>query len=279
MDISFDNLVAKLDSWTDQIVLMIPNILLAIITLAIFYFISRLVKKWVFKLTQRFSDNIAVNRLLANTVAILVGVLGLILILKILKLDQAITSVLAGAGIVGLAIGIAFQEPILNIFSGVSIAVRRSFNVGDIIKTSSHEGIITEINLRVTRIKTFTGEDVFIPNKMIVQNPVENYTLTSERRVDITCGVAYDSNLDQVKSVAIQSIKERVDYDTSKPIEFYYNEFGDSSINFTLRYWIKTAHQKPYLALRSDGIQAIKKAFSDNGINIPFPIRTIQIQK
>ena len=92
---------------------------------------------------------------------------------------------------------------------------------------------------------------------------------------DLTCGVSYGDDLQLVRDVALRAIEEAVDYNKEKPVELFYTEFGNSSINFTLRFWLNNTAQKAYLQAQSEAIMALKKAFDENDITIPFPIRTL----
>lgn len=270
----------KIYGWLEAFVLMLPNIFIALVVLVAFVFLARFSKKGFLRLMQKFSDNKAVNRLLANIITVIVALVGLFIALGILDLSKTVTSLLAGAGVVGLAIGLAFQDPILNVISGVILSVKRvPFEIGDLIKTNDFYGHVSRISLRTTIIKSLSGEDIILPNKMVVQNPIVNYTFSAERRVDIACGAHYSSNLEQVREVAIKAIENNITTLESKEIEFMFTEFADSSINFTLRYWIHETGEKDYLESRGNSIIAIKKAFDENDINIPFPIRTLEFSQ
>lgn len=266
----------KFDSWLHEFILLLPNLAIAIVVVVLFFFLSRYVKKFLLKVISKLSGNEAVSRLMSNLLTAAFLAIGLFLALGIMGLDKTVTSLLAGAGILGLAIGLAFQDPILNVISGVIMSFKKPFNIGDTITSNGFNGVIMSITLRSTHIKTFTGEDVFIPNKLVLQNPMENFTLTKWRRVDIECGISYHEDLEKVKSIAIQAIESSVEFDTSKPVEFLYSGFGDSSINFDLRFWLTLAEEKNYLESKSEGIIALKKAFDREGITIPFPMRTIE---
>lgn len=273
---AFNKLASKLEVWLENFVLLLPNLGIGIALMVIFVFLSRYIKKTVLHLVSKISQNEAVNRLMSNLITITFLLIGLFLVLGILSLDKTVTSLLAGAGILGLAVGLAFQDPILNVISGVIMSFKKPFNIGDTITSNNYNGVIKAITLRSTQLKTFTGEDVFIPNKLVLQNPMENFTLTQWRRVDIQCGVSYNDDLDKVKEIAVNAIQKSVEYDDSKPIEFLYSGFGDSSINFDLRFWLTVSEEKNYLQSKSEAIIAIKKAFDANGITIPFPIRTVE---
>jgi small conductance mechanosensitive channel len=124
-------------------------------------------------------------------------------------------------------------------------------------------------------IVTPLGLEVILPNRMVIQNPLTNYTNTQERRVEIACGISYGDDLEEVEKITRQAIEEGVDYDKNRPIDFFYTDYGDSSINFIIRYWMDRASQPDFLKARHEGIMAMKKAFDENDITIPFPIRTL----
>lgn len=275
MESSVDKLLDKLYGWWESFLLMMPNLLIALAVLVASVFVGRLLKKLAVKIMRRFSDNSAVIKLMSNIITVVVFVAGFFIALGILHLDKTVTSLLAGAGVVGLAISLAFQDPILNVISGVMMSMREPFKIGDMVESNGFFGHITQISLRSTRIKKFSGEDVIIPNKMVLQNPIENYSLTKYRRVEIPCGVGYGDDLEKVEKVAVKAIKENIPHDKERPVDLIYTEFGDSSINFILRFWLDVVEQGNYLEVKSKAIKLIKKTFDENEINIPFPIRTL----
>lgn len=273
---AINKLTEKLVGWGEGLVLMLPNLAVAIFVAIGFFFVAKYGRKIIRKLMGKVSDNQGVNRLMSNIGTAIIGIVGLFVALGILELDKTVTSLLAGAGVVGLAIGLAFQEPILNIFSGITMSIRKIVQIGDHIETNGIEGTVDKINLREVRLKLFTGEEIIIPNKMIIQNPLKNFTVNGERRLDLSCGVSYNDDLERVQEIAIQAIEESdVDHDEKKPLEVFYEGFGDSSINFQLRIWLNLCDKHSYLKSRSQAIISMKKAFDKEGINIPFPIRTL----
>lgn len=264
-----------LGGWVDGFMSNLPNLVLAVIVLALSIFLSRYVKKYFSKAVYRISSNHTVNSLLVNIATAAFLIVMLFVVLGILGLDTALTSLLAGAGVVGLAIGLAVQEPLMNVFSGILMSTKRLYNVGDLIESNGYYGIIQQVNLRSTIIKQMSGEEVLLPNKMIIQNPLTNYTVSKERRLDFSCGISYGDDLEKVKRITTEAIEREVDYDKNRPVEFFYNEFGNSSINFVVRVWLRQTTQKNLLATQSQVVMAMKKAFDKNDITIPFPIRTL----
>jgi small conductance mechanosensitive channel len=273
--VSLDKLVAKLEGWLDDLIVLLPNIILAALVMGIGLLLTRVVRKWVSRAINRFSGHKTVNKLFVNVLSAAFVLLVLFVVLSILQLDTALQSLLAGAGVAGLAIGLALQDPILNLFSGIMMATRRTFRLGDLVETSGFMGTVEKISLRSTVIRTFQGQEVVLPNKLIYQHAFVNYTSSGQRRVDLSCGVSYGDDLQQVKEVALKAVEESVVVDESKPIDLYYTEFGSSSINFVLRFWLDQCRQKDFLTAQSEAIMALKAAFDRADITIPFPIRTL----
>lgn len=267
----------KLEGWINEFVLMMPNAVIALIIMVLVYFSSRYIKKGTQNVLSRFDvDRTIIN--LATSISTTVFVLiGLFMALSVLNLNQAVTSLLAGAGLIGLAVGLAFQEPIINTISGILMTFKKTYRAGDLVETNDILGTIQRIDLRNTYIQQLSGELVVIPNKSVIQNPLKNITVSGERRVDINCGISYSDDLEEVKEVAIQAIKDDVIFDQDRDVQFYYEGFGDSSINFTLRFWLSMTRQPDFLQAKSDAIIALKKAFDQEAITIPFPIRTLDI--
>ncbi len=273
---AYTSAVTKASEWSTQLVDMLPNIVLAVIILIIFYFIAKYAKKGVQRAGRNLSDNQALNKLLGTITYVVIIFFGLFIALGVMNLDKAVTSLLAGAGIVGLALGFAFQDIAANFISGVIIAITRPFKIGDVVESNSYQGTIRKINLRSTEIETFQGNQVLLPNKQVFGNPLINYSEKGERRVDLELGVSYEDNLEKVKEVAINTIEDLDFVEEDRGVELFYTEFGGSSIKFSLRFWINYAQkQASFLDSKSQAIMAIKQAFNENDIEIPYPITTL----
>jgi small conductance mechanosensitive channel len=136
-------------------------------------------------------------------------------------------------------------------------------------------GRIEAVNLRDTTLITLQGQRLIIPNKNVFQNSIENFSSTGKRRLDFTVGVSYGDDLEKVRSLVKECLANLPQRDMEKEVEVFYDEFGDSSINFKLRIWLNSVHQADYLHAKSEAIIVIKKTFDSNDITIPFPIRTL----
>lgn len=272
----FELVQERIQSWISSIIALLPNMVAAVLIFIIFLILSRILKKIVKKSFRKLIRSHAALNLVANLSSFIIVAVGFVIMLGVLELEKTVTSLLAGAGIIGLAISFAFQDVTANFVSGVLIAFRKPFEVNDIIETNDYMGTIEEINLRYTLIRTFQGQAIVMPNKMIFNNPLINYTENGMRRIDLAVGISYGDDLEKVKHVTLDAVKNLDGIMQEKEIMFHYSEFGNSSINFVIRFWVQyRLTHKSYLDGLHNAIVAIKKAYDENDITIPFPIRTL----
>ncbi|MGN8224774.1 mechanosensitive ion channel family protein [Gracilimonas sp. BCB1] len=254
---------------------MLPNLAVALLVVIVFYAIAKGIRKFVGKVLSKVTTNKTVTGLAQTVLGVLVIGIGVFIALSILNLDGMVTSLLAGAGIIGLALGFAFQDIASNFISGVLLSVRHPFGIGDIIETNDLFGTVEKLNLRNTVIRTPQGQIIYVPNKVVYENPFINYTKNGERRIDLACGVSYGDDLEKARKIAIEAIEKLDMRDTSRDVELYFDEFGGSSVNFKIRFWIAFDKLPQYWGAQSEAIIALKKAFDENDIMIPYPIRTL----
>jgi small-conductance mechanosensitive channel len=265
----------KLYTWGREFVRMLPNLLLAVLIILVGLYLSKIVKRFATRVFSRLSHGAVITNLFGSFVYLTCVGITIFAALSVLQLDKALTSLLAGAGIAGIALAFAFQDIAANFMSGILITIRRPLRVGDIVKVKDYMGKVHAVNLRDTVVLTFQGQMVIIPNKDVLQNPIENFSLLGKRRMDLSVGVSYGEDLEKVKEVTLKAVSGISGLSPSDDITFFYEEFADSSINFTLRIWAATPEQVDYLRVRSEAIIRIKQAYDEAGITIPFPIRTL----
>jgi small conductance mechanosensitive channel len=268
-------LFEKLQGWMTEFVVLIPNLLLALVVVGVAWFAAKGIRKGIYRTVHRLTDNVPISGLLGTMARVGVVGVSLFFALGLVGLDKTVTSLLAGLGVVGLALGFAFQDIAANFMSGFMMALRRPFDVGDLVEVADHKAKVNRITLRATELETLDGLSVLIPNKDIFQGAITNFTRTATRRLDVRVGVAYGDDLERVQRViqgAIEGLENRL---ADRDAEVFFDEFGDSSINFTVRVWLAQSDERTYRHTRSQAIIAIKKAFDANGITIPFPIRTL----
>jgi small conductance mechanosensitive channel len=271
----FELLTTKLVTWYEAAITLLPNLVLALVILALFIIVAKASRKFGSWALRKSSLTPVLTNLILTITYLTILVLGVFTSLEILHLDKTVTSLLAGAGVIGLALGFAFQEIASNFISGFFIATNQPYKMGDIVEIDGTLGEVTSIKLRTTSITTFQGLEKIMPNKLMFTSPFINYTTTPKRRLDIEVGVSYADDLEKVEEVTKKALEDTPERLSSREVEVYFSEFGASSINLSARVWVKYPGHQSYLKARHRAVINIKKAFDKNNISIPFPIRTL----
>lgn len=275
--VPFDKLIHKLESWLDFVILKTPNIILGTFVLLFFIVLSKVIGRGVGKLADKITDRHNLKYLIKKFFLFFIQLIGVFAALNIIGLDKTVTSLLAGAGIIGLALSFAFQNIASNFISGILIAVRHSYEVGDWITTQEVSGKVLQVSIYHTVILTDTGQHVVVPNKEVLEQPLINYSRTGKRQVELIVGISYTDDLDQVMEIAHSSLSSVNSLLKDEKTTLYYKEFDDFSINLEVNFWINFKTKRDHDIAVSDAIRAIKKAFDKNGIVIPYPIRTVEL--
>jgi small conductance mechanosensitive channel len=184
------------------------------------------------------------------------------------------TSFVAVIGAAGLAVGLALQGSLANFAAGFLLIVFRPFKQGDYIEGGGTAGIVDEIQLFTTLLKTPDNKKVIIPNAKLSGDNVINYSAMATRRLDLVFGVSYTSDIPKVRSVLLKvaAADPRILTDPAPMVAI--KELGDSSVNFLLRVWMKTGD---FWGVNFDTIEKVKMAFDSERISIPFPQRDVHL--
>ncbi|NVJ87232.1 MAG: mechanosensitive ion channel family protein [Algoriphagus sp.] len=254
------------------------SILPKLVYAALFYFIGRwivgkLVRSFE-KILEKRESNPSLNNFLVGVIKALLYVSLIIGIATILGVP--LTSFVAVLGAAGLAIGLALQGSLSNFAGGVLILLFKPFKVDDVITAQGHTGTVREIGIIYTRMTTFDNKEIIIPNGGLANSDVINMSTQQKRRVDMTVGVAYGTNIKVARETILAIFKndERVLQDP-EPVVFL-NNFGDSSLDLVIRVWTEAPNLWP---VYFDSMEAINLAFEEKGIEIPFPQRVVHQAK
>ena len=242
------------------------NILLA---LAIFV-LGRWVARGIVALIRRLLVRAKLDTILQNFIlSILHGVLLLVVVVAALdRLGVDTTSLVALIGAAGLAIGLALQDSLKNFAAGVMLIVFRPFRAGDFVEAAGTQGVVEKINIFSSTFRTPDNREIVIPNGAIYADVITNYSARSTRRIDLIFGIGYDDDIRKAKSVieSVLAADSRILKDPAPVIAVA--ELGASSVDLHVRPWVVTAD---YFATMCDLKEAVKIAFDENGISIPFP--------
>jgi len=258
----------KLDKWFDLSIGYIPNVVMAILLLVVFRYLAGYGGRLMAKGLAKASENEALVSLVSSLTRIIILTTGLFFALGILGLEKTVTSMVAGAGVIALALGFAFQDLTTNFISGAFIAIQRPIKVGDIIETNGFTGRVKSINLRSVIIDNLAGQQVEIPSKDIFQKPITNFTHSGERRVQVECGVAFNEDLALIERISVEAVQSLGFLSKIRTVDFSYTKFGANTIDFQVQFWIDQIKIGPGSA-KSEAIKVLKSAFDIHGIAIP----------
>jgi small conductance mechanosensitive channel len=248
-----------------------------VIALAIFYLgkmVISLVVRGIRKVMQRQEVDKTLETFVCNLVRMVLLVI--VIIAAIGQLGIQTTSFIAIFGAAGLAVGLALQGSLSNFAAGVLIVLFRPYRVGDFIEAAGISGVVEQVQILTTILKTGDNKQIIVPNGQIMDSIITNYSANDKRRVDMVVGVSYDDDLDKVRSTIEELIaaEERVLEEPACTIAV--SALADSSVNFVVRPWVKTAD---YWGVMFDLTEAIKKRFDKEGISFPFPQQDVHLYK
>ncbi len=254
--------------------------ILVLAILSVTFFLARLVVGVVNLYSSRAGGVFVTTTLFANLSKGLVLVLGILVILQTLGIS--ITPVLTALGVGGLAAALALQDTLSNLFAGIQIIASRQIRPGDYVRLASgEEGIIYDITWRNTTLQALPGNMIVIPNAELAKAKVTNFDLVErEMSVVVPVGVSYDSDLERVEKITVDVAREVLGEIEGGVPEFEpgvrYGSFGDSSIDFNAILRVKTFGDQ--FLVRHEFIKRLHRRYREEGIEIPFPIRTVYMK-
>ena len=271
IDVSSIDIPAMIDTY------VIPwglNIIFALVIFIVGKYLAGVITRLVKKLMEKAH----VDKILVNFIGSIIKTV-LLLFVVIAALDQLgvnTTSLIALIGAAGLAIGLALQGSLQNLASGVMLIVFRPFKDGDFVEAGGTMGVVEEIGIFTTKMRTGDNKEVIVPNGQIFGGIITNYSKRETRRVDMVFGIGYGDDIRKAKDIisGIIAADERILKDPETLIAV--GELADSSVNFNVRPWVKSGD---YWGVYFDLNEKIKLAFDENGISIPFPQMDVYLQK
>jgi len=248
-----------------------------VMALAIFLF-GKFVVKLLVSFAKKIMTRAKVDKILVEFIGSIVNTV-LLLFVVIAALDQLgvnTTSLIALIGAAGLAIGLALQGSLQNLASGVMLIIFRPFNDGDLVETAGVLGVVEHIGIFTTTMRSGDNREIIIPNGEIFGGTITNLSKRATRRVDMVFGIGYDDDIKKAKNIitTILADDERVLKDPAPLVVV--GELADSSVNFNVRPWCKTAD---FWNVYFDTHEKIKLAFDAEGISIPYPQMDIHQDK
>jgi len=267
-------LYEQITSMTVGFIKILPMLGIGFFVLFITWAISKIVSKVMQKSLAHTKMRPSLKGLFKTLAKVAVWTIGIMITATIIFPSLTPAKMLATLGLGSVAIGFAFKDVFENFLAGILIMLRDPMRIGDYIECEGVEGWVEHISIRETYIRETDDELVLVPNSYLFKNPLTVVTDKTLRRYDIIAGVGYDEDVDECRDI-IQKAVESVDIiHKDKPVQVFAKEFGDSSINYTVRWWAESAPVNMHKT-RDKVVAAIKRALDDAGVEIPFPYRTM----
>jgi small conductance mechanosensitive channel len=245
---------------------------LALAVAAIGFWLSKLLSRALDRLLLRFG----VEQILRDFLRGLAHAIGVVVV-AVAALDALgvpTTSLLAVLGAAGLAIGLALKDSLSNIASGVMLIVLRPFRAGDAVVIAGQEGIVEQVRIFQTVLRTYQNHDVILPNSQITTAPIVNYTSRPQRRIDLPVGIGYDDDLGRARTLLLELAASTPGVRAEPVPEVQVMALGESSVDLVLRAWVDTAD---FGVVRSALLEAIGREFARAGVTIPYPQRDLHV--
>jgi len=266
-----ENVLIYLKEWA------MSNGLNIVYAIAIFV-IGRAVAKTFSNILKKAMDKanveVTLSRFLSKLFYYLI--LAAVIIATLNKLGIETTSVVAVLATAGLAIGLALKDSLSNLSAGVMIIIFKPFVIGNFIETAGTAGIVEEISIFTTKLKTPDNKIIIVPNSSVINNNITNFSAQETRRVDITVGVGYESDIKQVKDILNGIIASTTTIINDPEPVVALTNLGDSSIDFVMRSWVKT---EDYWSTYFELLEKVKTRLDEEGVNIPYPQMDIHLKK
>lgn len=270
----FKTIESSLKELLASAVKIFPALLTAVIVLFLTRYMAQFAHRLAGKAGKTAFRSHSIQILLEKSAYVMTWVIGVVFagVLAFPGLDLG--DIIATLGLGSVAIGFAFQDIIKNFFAGILLLLQEPFSINDQIIIDAFEGTVEKINFRTTQIRTYQGERILIPNANVFTSAVQVQTAYASRRTDLGVGVDYNTPLENTADLLQRTIEQLEGVLPSPTPEIDLVGFGDSSIDFIVRYWTEP-QQAQVRRIQTQAIIAIKKAFDKADISIPYPIRTL----
>jgi MscS family membrane protein len=214
---------------------------------------------------------------ISRTLKVFIGITGALMAAQYLGLP--VTSVVAGLGVGGIAVALAAQNTLANIFGAISILVDRPFRVGDFVKIQEFDGVVEEIGLRSTRIRTLNEHLVTLPNKTVVDAGIVNLSRRTAIRRTMTIGLTYDTSAERMQEAAVMLKEIFAAHPLTRDVWVSWRDYSASSLDIFIVYWCRSTAEKESLVALEEINLEIKRRFDKAGLQFAYPTQTIYLRQ
>lgn len=267
--------IARVQEFWNTFVANLPVFAVSLLVLLVFGVLARVVGSWTGPF-ERFGISPLVHGLLRRIISTVLFTIGLVLALDILDVTALVGAVLGTAGVVGLALGFAFQDIVENYLAGVLLSVRQPFGVNDLVDVGEHNGVVIRLTARELVLMTLDGNHLRLPNATVFKSPIVNYTRNPRRRFTFTVGVSNDVDLVAAVDLGRKTLLAMNGIlDDPRPLVSV-QTLGDSNVVLWFAGWVDQ-RTTDFLKARSEALRLVKAAFDEAGYEMPEPIYRINL--
>lgn len=271
-----DTITDATEGLVDGVIEAVPRFGVAVAVVVGTWVVARVVGSLVQpRLTGRRGEDF--GRVMTKLLRWTIMTVGVLFALTVLLPSVKPVDLLAGAGVLSIAAGFAFQDILQNLLAGILILFRQPFAAGDQIEVDGHSGTVEKITIRETALTRFDGQRVLVPNADVYQNAVRVQTAHDAVRTSLIVGVDYDADLDHACDTALEALRSTEGVLEDPVPEALPVEFAASAINIDLRYWTDP-RQASVRRVLGEVVKSVKAAYDREGIDIPFDIRTLDLR-
>ena len=255
----------------------LPLFGIAIMVVLIFLWLGRRVARWDW-LFARFSDNVFVTDLLRHVAHLAVAALGFLIALELLEATALVGAVLGTAGVLGVAIGFAFQDMAENSLASILLSLRQPFAPNDLVTIDGQQGKVVRLTSRATILLTLDGNHLRIPNATVFKATILNFTRNPERRFTFAVGIDTEEQIPRAQALAVRTLARCPGVLSEPPPACVVETLGDSTVNLTLVGWVDQ-RASDFVKARSEAIRRLKEAFDEAHIIMPEPIYKVRMEQ
>lgn len=275
-----EEITQAMQNYWQQFLQYIPLIGLALVVLIL----SIVIASWLSgllsrNLNKRMDDPLLV-RFLERAAKIMLVIVGLLLALQVVGLGGVAAGLLAGAGLSAFVLGFALKDIAENFLAGIILSFDRPFDLQDTITIDGYTGQVISLDFRTSQIKTFDGKDIYIPNAIILKEPLTNFTRDGLIRLEFIVGIDYDDNIGEAIALISDTLLREDEILKNIPPYAFVDQLATSTVNLCVYFWADTTdYKKGINLLKGRVVGAVKEALLENGFGLPADIQELKIYK
>lgn len=275
MNLELSAVWMRMQNLLQSFLVTIPNILIGLLVFVIFLGIARLASNAVSSVAGRAGQPRGIALVFSRIVSWLVLAVGVLVALTVIFPTLTAASLFGALGVSGVAIGFAFKDIFQNLLAGLLILVTRPFRIGDQIVSGDHEGVVEDIQVRATLLRTYDNRRVVIPNSELYTNRVTVNTAYPQRRLSVTVGIGYGDDIAAARALILKTLGGLDGLLTDPAPSVLVRELGDFSVNLDVRFWIDPPIRKEAVEAQDGVLEAIRNALPAAGFDLPFPTQQL----